>query len=312
MAECTGSVARKAPTRLLLCSRYNGLEMPFTVKDFQGLLRLLERQPQWKDELRAVLLGEEFLELPRAIKELARAQRAASRQIRALTQAQQRAEERITRLEEAIAALAEAQARTEEQVRQLTEAQARTEERVTRLEETVARLAEAQARTEETVRLLLTTVDGLRRDMEGIKRDVGRLRGESLERTYRERAHAYFQRILDRIRVVDSQTLSSLLDEAVQAGRITPEERFDVLLADVVVAGRREGEELYLVAEVSATIEAGDVERARRRAKTLEKAVGRRTIPVVAGESLSDDANTQREARTVWRVLDGRAEPPEA
>ncbi len=384
--------------------------MAFTVKDFQSLLRLLERQPEWRDRLLTVLLGKEFPVLPRLVRELARAQRAVQRELQAvaeaqarlgeaqarteeqvrellqaqartdeqvrelaqgqarteeqvrelaeaqarteaqvrelvqaqaqieervreltdaqaraeervgrleevvarLVEAQARIEERLGRLEEAVARLTEAQARTEEQVRQLAEAQAYAAQRLTRLEETVARLAEAQARTEETVRLLLVTVDGLRRDVEGLKRDVGKLIGHDLERTYRERAHAYFQEVLNGIRVVDSQELSALLDEAVQAGRITVEERFDVMHADVVVSGRREGEDVYLVAEVSVTVDAADVERARRRAQVLEKAVGRRTIAAVAGESLSGDPDTQREARTVWRVLDGRADPPEA
>ncbi len=277
--------------------------MPFTVKDFQSLLRLLERQPAWKDALRATLLGEEFLELPAIVRDLLRAQRATNRQIRALAKAQARTEERLARVEEAVARLAEAQVRTEERV-------GRLEERVDRLEEAMARLAEAQARTEETVRVLVVTVDGLRKDVEGLKRDVGRLKGDNLERYYRERSPSCFQRILRRIRVIDAQRLGLLLDDAVEAGRITPEERADALEADVVVVGQHDGEEVYLVVEVSATVTAWDVERAKRRAAVLEKATEKRALPAVAGEELAGDPDTQREVQSVWRILDGRAEPP--
>jgi hypothetical protein len=214
--------------------------MPFTVEDFQDLLRLLEQQPQWKSALRATLLGEEFLQLPALVRELAEAQR-----------------------------------RTEEELR---------------------KLAEAQRNTEETVRTLV--------------REVAALKGESLERRYRERAASYFQRILRRIRVVDHQHLGLLLDDALDAGRIGPEERADLLEADVVVAGLLDAQEVYLLAEVSGTVTAHDIRRARRRAEILQRAVGKPVLSAVAGEVLSDDPQTQAEATQVWRVLDGRTDPP--
>ncbi len=269
--------------------RYNGATMPFTVEDFQDLLRLLEQQPHWKSALRATLLGEEFLQLPAAVRELVEAQRRTEEELRRLSEAQRRTGEQL-------AALTEAQRRTDEQLAALTEAQRRTEGRVERLEDAVAQLVDAQRRTEETVRVLV--------------REVGALKGESLERRYRERAASYFQRILRRIRVVDHQQLGLLLDDALEAGRITPEERADVLEVDVVVAGLRDGREVYLVVEVSGTVSAEDAERARRRAQVLQRAVGKPALPAVAGEALAEDPHTRAEAAYVWRVLDGRTEPP--
>ena len=58
--------------------------MTFAVKDFQSLLRLLERQPQWKEALRASLLGNELLELPSLVRGLVRTQRAMQRDFRGL------------------------------------------------------------------------------------------------------------------------------------------------------------------------------------------------------------------------------------
>ncbi|MDW8293388.1 MAG: hypothetical protein RML84_09890, partial [Anaerolineae bacterium] len=66
--------------------------------DFRALVEALQAHPEWRAELRRLVLTEELLELPTLVRELAEAQR--------------RSEERIARLEEAVAALAEAQRRS--------------------------------------------------------------------------------------------------------------------------------------------------------------------------------------------------------
>ena len=146
--------------------------MAFDVHDYLELLRLLQERPEWRAELRRLLLTDELLALPEIVRELAEAQRRTEErvgrveeQIAALAEAQRRTEECVGRVEEQIAALAEAQRRTEErvsrveervswveeQIAALAEAQRRTEERVGRVEEQIAALAEAQRRTEERV-----------------------------------------------------------------------------------------------------------------------------------------------------------------
>jgi signal transduction histidine kinase len=230
--------------------------MAFTVEEFHDLIRLLEQHPEWRADLRRLLLSDEILSLPDVVRELAH------------------------------------------EVRLLAEAQKRTEERLLQLEEQVRELVHAQ-------KLLTATVDFLRSE-------VGELKGDSLERRYRERAASYFQSVLRRIRVVDHQRLGVLLDDAVDAGRIPPEDRQDLLGTDVVVAGLRDGREVYLVAEVSGVVTFTDARRAFRRAAILEAATGLPVLPAVAGHRLSDDRETQEEAARVWRVLDGRVEEPSA
>ena len=237
--------------------------MPFSVEDLHDLVRLLEQHPEWRPELRRLLLTEEILSLPQVVRELA----------------------------QEVKLLAEAQRRTEQRLEELALAQRATEQRL-------GELTAAQRDTEQTVGALV--------------RDVAGLKGESLERRYRERAASYFQRILRRIRIVDHQQLGLLLDDAVDSSRLTPEERADLLEADVVLMGLLDGQEVYLVAEVSGIVMAHDVRRARRRAAILEKATGQRAIPAVAGERVLDDRETQEEAAGVWKVLDGRSEPPAA
>ncbi|MDR7565121.1 MAG: hypothetical protein QN185_05390 [Armatimonadota bacterium] len=162
--------------------------------DLADLLRLLEERPEWKNALRTVLLGEEFLQLPELVRRLAVGQEriqqelaALAAEVRGLAEAQRRTEERVGRLEQALAELAEAQRRTEERVgrleqalAELAEAQRRTEERVGRLEQALAELAEAQRRTEERVgrleQALAELAEAQRRTQQQLSGVVGALR----------------------------------------------------------------------------------------------------------------------------------------
>ena len=45
--------------------------MPFTVEEFQDLIRLLEQHPEWRAELRRHVLSDELLELPAVVRQLA-------------------------------------------------------------------------------------------------------------------------------------------------------------------------------------------------------------------------------------------------
>jgi len=265
--------------------------MPFSVEDLHDLVRLLEQHPEWRPELRRLLLTEEILSLPQVVRELAQ-------EVKLLAEAQRRTEQRLEEL-------ALAQRATEQRLEELALAQRATEQR---LEE----LALAQRATEQRLGELTAAQRDTEQTVGALVRDVAGLKGESLERRYRERAASYFQRILRRIRIVDHQQLGLLLDDAVDSSRLTPEERADLLEADVVLMGLLDGQEVYLVAEVSGIVMAHDVRRARRRAAILEKATGQRAIPAVAGERVLDDRETQEEAAGVWKVLDGRSEPPAA
>jgi phage repressor protein C with HTH and peptisase S24 domain len=269
---------------------------------------LAEAQARTEERLRE--LAEAQRELAEAqkrtehlVQQLAEAQRQTDLRLQELAEAQKRTEQRVEELAQAqaraaqrIEELAQAQARTEQRIEELAQAQMRTEQRV-------EELAQAQTRTEVTLQALVETVRVL-------VKDVATLKGDSLERLYRDRAASYFARVLRRIRTMGPDQLGLLLDEAVDAGRITLEEREDVLQADVVVEGRRHGETVYLVVEVSWEVRSEDVERAVRRATVLQRAVAHPALPAVAGKVLAPDQHTQQLASKVWRVLDGKTEPP--
>jgi len=159
--------------------------MMFTVRDYQDLLSLLNAHPEWREELRRAILSDDFLALPRIVRELAEAQRRTEEQVRELAEAQKRTEQRLDEL-------AEAQKRTEERLDELAEAQRRTEERLDvlaqrmdelaeaqkRTEERLDELAEAQRRTEEQVRELAAAQKRTEERLDRVEVELGKTRSE--------------------------------------------------------------------------------------------------------------------------------------
>jgi cell division protein FtsB len=222
--------------------------MAFTVQDLHDLVALVTQHPEWRAELRRLVLTEELLALPQIVHDLAEAQRRTEQQIAQLTQ----------------------------QVAQLVEAQRRTERQIVRLQD-----------------------------------DVGGLKGMALEQRYRAQAFAYLSRLVRRTHVLTEDELVALLEEAVARGVLSEDGMDEIARADVVVRGqRRDGSgEVYLVVEVSWGVGPGDVERAVRRAALLGQ-TGLQTMPVVAGERITDEAAELARAMRAWQVLDGRVTAP--
>jgi hypothetical protein len=238
------------------------------VEDFQDLIRLLQARPEWRADLRRVVLTDELLALP----------------------------EQVARL----------QVETDRRFHELAEAQRRTEERV-------AALAEAQNRINEQIAALTRVVYALTEDVRVLKIDVGDLKGDNLERRYREKAPAYFGRLVRRMRVLSAEELAGLLEDAVEQGQLTEAEKDEAILTDMVVRGRYQGSgaEVYLVIEVSWGVGVHDVERAVQRAAVLGK-LGIRALPVVAGKAVTAQAEQLAHEQHVWQVIDGQAVSPQS
>ena len=103
-----------------------------------------------------------------------------------------------------------------------------------------------------------------------------------------------------------------MLDDAVDEGRLIESEREAIMLADSVLTGRRrsDGQDIYLLVEVSAGVGPYDVERAVERAMLLEK-LGRPVVPVVAGSGITDEAEALAQERGVWYAEGGRVVSPQ-
>ncbi len=247
--------------------------MPFTVEDFPDLIRLLEQHPEWRAELRRQVLSDELLALPTLVRQIAEAQAAT--------------ETRLDRIEAAIERLVEAQARTEQRVEELA---ARMDQLATRMDQ----LTDAQIRLEQAMASLAV--------------DVAALKGHDLERRYRERPFDFFGRLIRRAHTYTQEELDQWLEAPVAAGALSESEADEILLADVVVRGRRksDGAEVYLVVEVAATLDSHDVERAARRAELLGRA-GVVALPVMAGPAASQDAQQAARAAGMTWLANGAA-----
>jgi hypothetical protein len=132
-----------------------------------------------------------------------------------------------------------------------------------------------------------------------------------VELRYIRRGPAYFNSIARRLRVMETGPLADMLDDAIDEGRLSNEDRDTILLADIVLTGRRRegGEAVYLLAEISAGVGASDVERAADRAAILAK-LGTPVLPIVAGKWINDQAVEMAGDRGVWYVIGGRVTPP--
>ena len=128
------------------------------VKDLRDLVRLLEEHPEWRAELRRLLLSEEIVRLPEEVAQLSREIRELRAVTSELVAAHTAALERFTRVEQAIAALREtveaeaAQARAlRETVQQQTEQVREHSRQIAELRETVAEHSRQIAELRETV-----------------------------------------------------------------------------------------------------------------------------------------------------------------
>ena len=268
--------------------------MTFTVNDYHDLIRLLREHPDWRFQLRKLLLSDDFLALPEIVRSLAAAQQRTEQRLEELAAAQQRTEQRLEEL-------AAAQQRTEQRLEELVAAQQRTEQRLQALSEQVQVLAIGQQhieqRLETTEQRLETTeqrLENLVNSHERLVDTVGNMKGKMLELTYSDKAGAYLGRLLRRVKVIPVHTLEDTLET-----HLSPAEFNDVLLLDLLVRGtpryHPELSEIWLAVEISSVIDRKDVNRVLRRTELLRKA-GYQVIPVVAGEETTQ--GTQEAAST--------------
>ena len=262
----------------------------FTPRSFQELVRLLEQHPEWRADLRRLILSDDLLELPTAVRELADAQRRTEEQLAALVEAQRRTEERLATLEQRMAELAEAQRRTEE--------------RLAELDQRLDQLTLAQHDLTLAMRALVERVD---RNETRLDEMVG----VSLEQKYRSHTGGYFGRLLRRARPLSQDELDDLIDSAIESGTLRERDGDELRWADIIVRGRRreDGEPAFLAVEVSYGIGTDDVMRAADRADILRRV--RPATGVVAGEWITGEAKRAAKAAGVWHVLDGSLRGPD-
>jgi hypothetical protein len=271
----------------------------------EQILELLRTDPEFREEVRRLVLTDELLALPSkfdqlvaVVRELAEIQRQQGEQIRSLMEAQKRTEEQVRVLAEAqrrteeqlqrqaeqIQALTEAQRRTEEQlqlqaeqVRALTETQRRTEEQLQALTQQVSALVAAQSRMEEALQWLINWQRG----------EMGRREGERYERHVIRRAPILFNggEGGSPYEPMIQQRLASMLSRE-QREQLFHDEEGDPFLADLI--WWKDGQ--VAVVEISLQVDGYDVIRASRRAQTLRNASIQAIAVVIGRDWANPDA----------------------
>ena len=224
--------------------------MTTPINSFQDILNAMERDPALRDALRRFILTEEVLALPAQVKALTEAVEALVNESRELRAGQEQ------------------------------------------LRADVGELRAGQEQIRADVGELRVGVVELRTNVGRLGGDVSHMMGTGYEGTVARVADRLVRRelgltspaVVMRGRGNTATPPMPEIDQAAEAGKITWNESDDLVMADVIVrATGQDGAPVYVVAEISITVQERDRVRAQRRAALLEKATGVTTIPVVIG-----------------------------
>ena len=285
-----------------------------TINNQDDFLQALRDNPQWRDAVRAEILGEELLQLPALVARFVQTTEENFRLVNA----------RLERLEGDVAGLKTGQAEIRNDVAELQAGQARLEAGQAEIRNDVAELQAGQARLEAGQAEIRNDVAELQAGQTRLESRLGNLIGADYERQVSRSARLIFWRsaALRNIAEVqgpharDGREVYDILGAAIDNDTITPDEAEDVFRADMILkAVTPEGEEVYVVCETAVTAYRDDLTRALARARTLQTASGVRTVPVVIGQSLPEGTALEAEELGVQliRYLEpGRGETPAA
>ena len=249
----------------------------------------LEADPRLKPLLLRSLLTDEFLLLPSKVDRLMDLVPV------------------VAQLQQDVAVLMELPPKVEQlmelppKVDQLMELPAKVE----RLEEDVATLMELPAKVEQLMELvpkveqlmeLPAKFDRLEGKLNNVigddyERRVAR-NSPNIARRYLRLRHA---RVLQAINRPDNESVPDLANAAAEQGRLTDDDVWNLLLTDLILLDRNtHPEPVYVVVEVSHTLDGRDVIRAAERARILRQATdGSDTIAAVIGTAISEGSRRQ-------------------
>lgn len=280
--------------------------MTTQIETMNDILRILREDPEARQQLRALLLTEEILELPAKVARLTELVEQLTGQVQELTAAQKATDERLTRFiayqegvnarqETAIQELRESGARQETAIQELREFKDRQEVFNQEQREFNQEQREFNARTDHRLETLETKFDYLLGDnlearmeraiMPRLARHYGLHRTELLQSQF-TLPHAHFEQ---------------RLNAAVTAAKITREQADTLRQADFIVRARRESDqaEVFCVVEVSWTVDQHDIARVRIWADILAAAGADRVYPLVVGREIPEPRQSEAAAAEV-------------
>ena len=286
-----------------------------TINTMEDLMRLLDGNPEWLEAVRARVLTRELLELP----ELFRQQRAEFMQLTAEF-AQHRAEfvrhlERFDRLLAEVAQLRADFAQLTAEFAQHRAEFARHLERFDRLLEEFAEHRAEFARHQDRFMQLADEFAQHRAEFiehrRELSRDLSQVKaGHALYMSSRMGPHFAQELGLRYRRKVEMEELARMTHNRTE---LTRGQRKSFNLSDLVfVAAEEDGEECYVVVEVSYTANGRDSQRALEHAGMLTRFTGRRALAAVAATRYDYDLQPLLDSgRLHWLELEVRDLEPE-
>lgn len=272
------------------------------INDISDLARILEEHPEWAETLRSLLLTRELVELPEKVAQLT-----------------ERVDRLIRRLDEFIQEQREINREQREINQEQREINRRVDQRLARLEEIALRSEERLTNLETETGQLRIQVGNLENQVGNLESHVGHLRGDALEnRLHGNIRPLVCQRFVLRRPVVLKSRFISLdaalyeqLYAAESGGVITEDQLLQLEQADFILSAQRKESRaaLYLVVEVSRTVNERDIARAHSRAATLAAATGAETLPLVIGNFIPEPQ--ERQAQELQVALLQRPETDE-
>ena len=265
--------------------------MVATYATVEGMLEVLDANPELMEALRARMLTRELLGLPRVVADI-----SASQAELAVSQAK----------------LAASQAELFASHAELAASQAELSASQIRLENTLREFMEA---TNARLDSLESTVVVMRRDLIEMKVSVDEIRGRHVEMDLQGKIHAILgRRRLRRVQVVraayPSVALPAFCDkvsDSLEDGDITDDEYDRVMNTDIIVSARRRGfgGYVYVAVEASNRLDLGDVDRVERTRRILAAVFPQSDIrAMVYGVGISDEDRRHAESKGIETLLE--------
>ncbi|BCB95959.1 hypothetical protein JZK55_08810 [Dissulfurispira thermophila] len=245
----------------------------YQIETFEDILNVLREKPDWREELRRIILTDDLMNLPKRFEIFIRDD------FKPLQVKVDKIEQDVGVLKQDVGVL---------------------KQDVGVLKQDVGVLKQDVGVLKQDVEVLKQDVEVLKQDVEVLKQDVASLKESDFERTVREKAPAYFGRLIRRCRVISFETLADKLEDAVDISLISDKDKDNALLLDAVVSGKlKTGKDIILAVEISLKVDVEDVQRAAQRADIVSKALRTETIGVAIGKDRTQKAEVKAEELNV-------------
>jgi len=262
-----------------------------------------------------VLLSQEVRQLTQRVEELTQRVNDLTQRVNDLTQRVNDLTQRVNDLTQRVNDLTQRVNDLTQRVNDLTQ---RVNDLTQRVNDLTQRVNDLTQRVNDlTVRMerVEAQIAALTRQVKRNTDDIAEMKGKLEESVALRKAAAYFAHLLRRHRAMPPHELIDAIDTAWEEGRLTAEERRDLLLTDMVVLGKRidTGHSFAYAVEVSYRVEEEDVKRAHRRAALLYQALQPQvqgTGAAVWGVIFSEGAQRELAALRVEPIYAPREAPP--